>query len=88
MSDRADSSNLLFRLVAAAGALFVLTVLALVAVPFGDQNAPVARWLNGYGGRLIVGEVALILGLGLLAMWVDRRRTISRMRSQPKPGDR
>ena len=80
MSDHSEAMNPFFRLVALAGALFVVTILALVAVPFGDPAAPVAQWLNRNGGVLIGAEVALILVLGFLAMLVDRRQTIRRTR--------
>lgn len=74
----ATRSNLFFPLVIAAGALFVVTILAMLAVPFGDPEAPVAGWLERYAGRLIVAEVVLILVLGFLALLVDRRRTTRR----------
>ena len=86
MRDRSDWSVLLFRLVVLAGAAFVVTILALVAVPFGDPAAPAAQWLDRHGGRLILGEVIMILLLGFLAMLADRRRTLRRLRSR-QPSD-
>lgn len=85
MSDHSEATNAFFRLVALAGALFVVTILALVAVPFGDPAAPVAQWLNRNGGVLIGAEVALILVLGFMAMLVDRRQTMRRARRVDSP---
>jgi hypothetical protein len=82
MRDRTNWSTLLFRLVIVAGAAFVVTILALVAVPFGDPAAPVAQWLDRHGGKLVLGEVVLILVLGFLAMLADRRRTLRQLRSR------
>ena len=75
----AARSNPFFPLVIAAGAVFVVTILAMLAAPFGDPEAPVAGWLDRYAGRLILVEVALILVLGFLALLVDRRRTVRRL---------
>lgn len=69
-------AGLLFRLTAVAGAVFVVTIFALVAALLGDPEAPPAKFLNRHGTSLIVGEVGVILVLGLLAMTVDRIRTL------------
>lgn len=74
--DRPESLNFFYRLVIVSGALFVLTILGLVATMFGDPHSPVNRFLNQYGGLLIGVEVALTLLLTLLALAVDRRQTL------------
>lgn len=71
----APGRNPFFPLAAISSALFIVTILALIASVFGDPRAPVAQLLDRYAGRLIAGEVALILLTGFLAMFVDRRQT-------------
>lgn len=75
MPDPARPRNLFFPLAALASALFIITILALVAGVFGDSRAPLAQLLDRYAGRLLSGEVAAILITGFLAMFVDRRQT-------------
>lgn len=67
--------NPFFPLAAISSALFIVTILALIASVFGDPQAPVAQLLDRYAGRLITCEVTLILLTGFLAMFVDRRQT-------------
>ena len=82
MTDAPKKPNLFFTLAIAAGALFAITIFALVAIMFGDGEAPVSRFLNEHGGRLIVGEVTATLLLGWLAMAVDRRRILRDLRDE------
>lgn len=49
-----------------------MTIFALVAILFGDPNAPAAKLLDKVGMQLIVGEMCAILIVGTLAMTVDR----------------
>ena len=86
MSEPARHRNPFFPLAAFASALFIITILALVAGVFGDSRAPLAQLLDRYAGRLIAGEVAAILIAGFLAMFVDRRQTKrSQKESQQAP---
>ena len=82
MSEPTERPNLFFRLTTLAGALFVITILSLVASVFGDPQAPPARFLNAHGTTLILWQVGAILVLGLLAMTVDRRRTLRELRER------
>jgi cell division protein FtsW (lipid II flippase) len=66
----------LFRLTAVAGIVFVITILALIAVVIGDSQSPGARWLNRHAGSLFAVEVTAILVLGYVAMLQDRRQTL------------
>jgi Na+/phosphate symporter len=77
MSDR-PARNPFFPLTAMLSAVFVLTVLALVASMFSDQRAPLARLLDAHGTTLVVIEVAAILLVGLLALVVDRVQAVRR----------
>jgi hypothetical protein len=82
MSDPESRRNPFFPLVVISSAAFVVTILALVATVFGDERAPLARLFDRYAGRLIGGEVVVILLTGLLALVVDRRQAL---RSQQNP---
>ncbi len=77
MSESSRRRNPFFALAAFSSAVFIITILALVASVFGDSRAPVARLLDRYAGRLIGGEVVAILITGFLALFVDRRQTLS-----------
>ena len=79
MSNRPERVNPFFRFVIVATAVFIITILALVATVFGDPSAPIARFLNEYGGSLIGIEVVVILMLGFIAMAVDRRQILRNM---------
>jgi hypothetical protein len=68
--------NIFFRFVVIAGFIFVVTILALIAGILGDGRAPVHQWLNRNGMILIVAEVAVIGITGLLALVIDRWRTL------------
>lgn len=72
--------NVFFRLAAAGSAVFVVTILAMVAAMFGDGQAPPARLLDQYSGWLIAGEVAAILVCMVLALAIDRAQIRRAMR--------
>lgn len=76
MSAARPPRNPFFFLAAFSSALFIVTILALVASVFGDERAPLARLLDQFAGRLIGCEVAAILVTGFLAMFIDRRQTL------------
>lgn len=82
MSEPTERPNLFFRLTTLAGAVFVVTILSLVASIFSDPQAPPARFLNAHGTTLILWQVGAILVLGLLAMTMDRRRTLRELRER------
>jgi hypothetical protein len=48
----------------------------MVATVFGDQNTPIARFLDAHAGKLIGVEVVLTVSLGILAIAADRRRAL------------
>ena len=76
-------ASLSFRLVVPVCALFILTVLALIASVFGDPRAPVAQWFDQHAGTLLTVEFLAIMVLALLAMAIDRIRTL---KSTPEIG--
>ncbi len=77
-------TSLLFRLTAIAGIVFVVTILALIAIVIGNSQSPGARWLNRNAGSLFAVEVAAILVLGYAAMAQDRKQTL-RQRDEVEP---
>lgn len=69
-------SRQLFRLTAIAASAFIITILAMVAMIVGDQDAPVNVWFNQHGTTVLIVEVLLIVVFGLAAMTADRRETL------------
>jgi hypothetical protein len=89
MSDASRRRNPFFPLAVFCSGLFVVTILALLASIFGDPHSPLARLIEQYWGRLMVGEVAAVLLTGFLALYVDRRQILRDRRPTPKvPHDR
>jgi hypothetical protein len=76
MSPTPQRTNPFFRLVIPACMVFIVTIFAMVAVPFGNPDAPPARFLDENAGKLIAYEVAAILVLGLAALFLDRRQSL------------
>ncbi|HIE98744.1 MAG TPA: hypothetical protein EYQ63_17480 [Fuerstia sp.] len=75
--------SLLFRLVIPATVIFILTILALIASLFGDPRAPVSQWLEAYGNDLLIWEFIIVLAIALLAMTVDRWRSLHGIEEDP-----
>lgn len=71
-------ARLLFRLTAFAATVFVITILAMVAMLLGDSFSPANLWFNQHGATVLMGEVVTILILGVSAMTADRRETLQR----------
>jgi len=84
-------ASLLFRLIVPVCALFILTILALIASVFGDPRAPVSQWLDRHGTQILLYELVAIVVLILLAMTVDRIRTLraasETSSDEPQPTD-
>jgi uncharacterized membrane protein YkgB len=80
-------SRFLFRLTAAASTVFVITILASVALLLSDPEAPVNAWFNRHGTTVLIVEVVLIVVLGLAAMTADRRETLRAKSAPPSPGE-
>ena len=74
------TSNPFFALTAFSTALFVVTILALVAAMLGDPRAPINRFLEAYAGGVIAVEVLAILLTGFVALALDRRQTLAAIR--------
>jgi hypothetical protein len=82
-----SKTSFLFRLIVPVTAVFIVTVLALIAVLFGDQRAPLSRWLNDYGNTLLLVEFAVVLVLSFLAMAWDRWQILRSPKDTPTPSD-
>ena len=78
-----SKTSFLFRLIIPVTAVFIVTVLSLIAVLFGDQRAPLARWLNDYGNTLLLVEFAVVLMLSFLAMAWDRWQILKAAKDVP-----
>ena len=52
---------------------------------FSDPDAPITRFLDAHGGRLIIAEVIVTLVVGLLALVVDRVQSLRKKSSQQPP---
>lgn len=79
--------SLFFRLVVPATVVFILTILALIATIFGNPEAPVSQWLDRNGNQLLKWELLIVVGLSLLAMTIDRIRTLRGIDEEPLPSD-
>lgn len=77
MSETRPPRNPFFPATAAFGALFAITILALIAALFGDPNAPMAKLLDRFVGWMLAAEVVGLLVTGFLALAVDRRQTLA-----------
>ncbi len=82
MSEQPSRHNIFFPLTVLWGAAFVITILAAGATLISDPRAPVAIFLKEYAGIMLTVEVGGILTMALLAMAVDRRRTLQEMRER------
>lgn len=72
--------SLLFQLLIPSTAIFIITILSLIAVLFSDQRAPVAIFLNKHGNSLLAAEFVAVMLLSFLAMAVDRMQTLRDMK--------
>jgi cell division protein FtsW (lipid II flippase) len=70
--------------VAVISAVFIITILALVSGLYGNPEAPVTKWLDLYGGRLIGAEILVFVMISVAALVTDRRQTL-RERNQSSP---
>jgi hypothetical protein len=70
----------LFKLVIVSSAAFLITVLSMTVSMMFPSESPASKFLNRNGLQMIGVEVVLIIVFGILAMAVDRRRTLNRQR--------
>ena len=70
--------NVWFKLLIPTGFVFCATALSWVMTAFDRSGAPVVRWINRYAVWAILIEAAAIVVFAVIAMAVDRRRTLQR----------
>ena len=68
---RKTAPNTFYQLAILAGFCFVVTILALVATLFGNDQAPAARLFNRYVSLLLIIEVLLALCCSFAGMVYD-----------------
>ena len=77
------SKNLFFA-TAGATTIFIVTILAMVAMLVGDQNAPANLWFNANGAVVLTVEVVAIGVLGMAAMIADRYETLRELEEKAR----
>ena len=75
-------SKALFFMTAAATSVFVITILAMVAMLVGDPEAPVNLWFNDHGAIVMTVEVVAIGVFSMSAMIADRGETLREQREK------
>ncbi len=69
--------RLVFYPVAIMGGVFCVTVFMSIAALLGDQQVPAKQWINRHITTVLVVEAVLLLLTGILAMTIDRQRTLN-----------
>lgn len=77
------SKNLFFA-TAGVTTIFIITILAMVAMLVGDQNAPANLWFNANGAVVLTIEVVAIGVLGMAAMIADRFETLRELEERAR----
>jgi hypothetical protein len=80
-------SKAFFFLTAAATTVFIITILAMVAMLVGDPEAPVNLWFNDNGAIVMTVEVVAIGLFGMSAMIADRRETLRELKVKAKTSE-
>lgn len=75
--------SLLFRMIVPATIVFIMTILILIAVLFGDPDAPISKWLNDNGNHILFFELIAVVVLAFVAMAVDRFNTLRGIDEEP-----
>lgn len=75
-------SKFLFFTTAAITTIFIITVLAMVAMLVGKPDAPVNVWFNAHGAMVLTAQVIGIGVAGMSAMIADRRETLRERREK------
>lgn len=76
------ASKALFLATAAVTTLFIITILAMVAMLAEDARSPANQWFNRNGAAVLIVQVVAIGLLGMAAMIADRRETIRKANQQ------
>jgi len=79
---RSGLARWLYRLIAFVSALFILTILVMIAVTLSDPavaaNRDMSDWLDRYAAKILSAEMIAIAVLVLSAFVIDRRESWKR----------
>ena len=81
-SRKGEPEQPLFKLVIVSSAAFLITVLSFTVTMLFPSESPASKFIDRNGLQMIGVEVVLIIVFGILAMAVDRRRTLIRQRQE------
>lgn len=73
----------LFRLIIPVTAVFIVTIMSMIAVVFSDERAPVAQFLNRHGNTMLLVEFIAVIIVTFLAMAFDRWQTLKGQSTVP-----
>jgi hypothetical protein len=72
----AEPGRLLFLAVVPFATLFVVTILVMIAAAFGDPDSPLGGFFDEHGLTIIAWESLATIAAALVAMTIDRRRSL------------
>ncbi len=95
MASQSEPTNPFYLLLLVVGLVFIVTVLAYAVIPVIEQKAmdagqmppdsPFRDSLRQDGWKWVLGEVALLVVLGLASMGLDRWRRLRQDAASEKP---
>lgn len=71
-----EPGRLPFLAVVPFATLFVVTILAMIAAAFGDPGSPLGAFFDEHGLAIITWESLATIAAALVAMTIDRRRSL------------
>lgn len=74
--------NIFFPLLIACGGMFCLTTLVLLVCTFDTSGAPLVDFIEEHAPWMIFIEMGITIVVAILALAVDRRRTLAAMSSE------
>jgi len=77
-----SKAGFLFKLIVPFAAVFIVTILAMIAIVFSDPRAPIARFLDRHGNILLTVEFVAVIVVTLAAMILDRLQILADLRNQ------
>ena len=80
--DETRRDRLTFYPVVLMATIFCITIFLVIAATFGDPAHPVNKWINKNANTLFIVEAILLVVLSIVAMAIDRVRTLKRMAEQ------
>ena len=87
MNTDRERGNPFWGVVVAAAVVFCVTILAYLVSGLGNPVSPLNQFFVRNGFVLVCVEAAAIVVAGMLALAVDRRQTLQRLRESRAPRD-